>query len=143
MSGFLLDTNVLSEFNRRAGPNPGVQRWLRETALGSLYVSVITLAEVRLGIELLPFSRRRSELEEWIGREFDAWFRGRLVPIDAAIVNRWAAVTAHRQRAGRPLANFDGLLAATAMEHGLTLATRNIKDFVDLEITLNNPWQTS
>ncbi len=141
MSGFLLDTNVLSEFNKRGEPNQRVKQWLFTTALESLYVSVITVAEIRLGIELLSPGKRRSQLEEWIDGDLQKWFQGRVLPVDAFVVNLWAACTADRQRKGRPLANFDGLLAATALHHNLTLVTRNVKDFADLGVTLLNPWE--
>jgi predicted nucleic acid-binding protein len=140
-SRFLLDTNVLSEFNRRREPNERVKQWLDATPLQSLCVSVITLAEIRLGIELLSPGKRREQLEQWINGDFQRWFQGRVLPVDASIVTLWASLTAERQRHGRPLSNFDGLLAATALHHDLTLATRNVRDFVDLKITLFNPWE--
>ena len=142
MSGFLLDTNVLSEFNRRGEPNERVKQWLFATALESLYVSVITVAEIRLGIELLSPGKRRSQLEEWINGDLQKWFQGRVLPVDAPVISLWAAFTADRQRKGKPLANFDGLLAATALHHDLTLVTRNVKDFADLGVTLLNPWES-
>ncbi|HXJ93885.1 MAG TPA: type II toxin-antitoxin system VapC family toxin [Terriglobia bacterium] len=141
MRGFLLDTNVLSEFNRRGEPNQRVKQWLAGTPLESLYVSVITLAEIRLGIELLAPGKRREQLEDWINRDFQKWFEGRVLPVDGSIATLWASLTAHRQLKGRRLSNFDGLLAATALRHNLTLATRNVRDFVDLQITLFNPWE--
>lgn len=140
MSGFLLDTNVISEFNRTGEPNPQVKQWLTDTPLESLHVSVITLAEIRLGIELLPAGKRRAQLEQWMENGFNSWFPGRILPVDQAVVERWALITAARQREGRPLANFDGLIAATALQHGLTLATRDIGDFQGLGVTLLDPW---
>jgi predicted nucleic acid-binding protein len=141
MSGFLLDTNVLSEFSRRGEPDQRVKEWLAGQKLESLYISVITLAEIRLGIELLPPGKRRTQLEQWIAGDFDGWFQRRLLPVDAAIVIRWAALTADRQRKGKPLANFDGLLAATALHYNLTLVTRNTKDFAELGLALLDPWE--
>lgn len=140
MSGSLLDTNVLSEFNRRGEPDQRVKQWLAATPLESLYVSVITFAEIQLGIELLSPSKRRAQLEQWIEQDLNAWFQDRILPVDVPIVKRWAVLTAERQRIGRPLANFDGLLAATAQQHGLTLVTRNVKDFSDLGVSVFNPW---
>jgi predicted nucleic acid-binding protein len=141
MSGFLVDTNLISEFNRRGEPDQQVERWLTATPLESLYVSVITLAEIQFGIELLPPSKRRVQLEQWIEQDFNDWFRGRILPVDVPIVNRWAVIMADRQGKGRPLANFDGLLAATALQHDLTLVTRNVKDFMESGVTILNPWQ--
>lgn len=105
MSGFLLDTNVLSEFNRTGPPDEHVKQWLDAASEDSLYVSVITVAEIQFGIELLPASKRRAELEQWMEREFSSRFAGRILPVDADIVTRWATLSAERQRQGRPLAN--------------------------------------
>ncbi len=87
MSGFLLDTNVLSEFNRRGDPNPRVKQWLEAADPGSLYASVLTLAEIRFGVELLPSSKRRTLLEEWLDRDLPAWFDGRVLPVNRSIVH--------------------------------------------------------
>jgi predicted nucleic acid-binding protein len=117
--GFLLDTNVISEFNRIGKPNEHVRQWLDTSPPDALYVSVITLAEIQFGIELLQPSKRRVQLEQWMDREFDSWFAGKLLPVDGDIVRRWAVISADRQREGRSLAQFDGLIAATALRHGL------------------------
>src|ERR1700687_703878 len=85
MSGFLLDTNVLSEFNRRGDPSPLVKQWLEAADTGSLYASVLTLAEIRFGVELLPPSKRRTQLGEWLDRDLPAWFDGRVLPVDRSI----------------------------------------------------------
>jgi predicted nucleic acid-binding protein len=139
---FLLDTNVLSEFIRVGKPNEHVKQWLDAVPEDSLYVSVITLAEIQFGIELLEPSKRRLQLEQWMEREFDSRFAGRILPVDADIVKRWAVQSAGRQREGRPLAQFDGLIAATALKHGLTLATRDVRGFQGLGVTLFDPWET-
>ena len=76
MNGFLIDTNVLSEYNRVAPPDPGVKRWLESTPREQQYISVITLAEIQKGIELLPSSKRRLQLEQWFERELEPWFSG-------------------------------------------------------------------
>ena len=86
MSGYLIDTNVLSEYNRPAGPNPGLQRWLETTERRSQYVSVITLAEIQKGIELLAVGQRRSQLEHWLKEDLEAWFAGsRVLDIDRQV----------------------------------------------------------
>ena len=139
-SGFLLDTNVISKFNRAGKPNEHVKRWLDAVPEDSLYVSIITFAEIQFGIELLQAGKRRMQLEEWMGREFDSRFSGRILPLDADIVKRWAVLSAGRQMVGQPLAQFDGLIAATALKHGLTLVTRDVDDFRGLGVTLLNPW---
>jgi predicted nucleic acid-binding protein len=138
--GFLLDTNVISEFNRVGKPDEHVRQWLDAASADALYVSVITLAEIQFGIEVLPLGKRRVQLEQWMDQEFDSWFADRLLPVDTDVVRRWAVLSADRQNQGRPIAQFDGLIAATALRHGLTLVTRNVKDFSGLGITLFSPW---
>jgi len=141
MSAFLLDTNVLSEFNRRGGPNPFVRQWLEAADSGSLYASVLTLAEVRFGVELLPPGKRRTELEEWIDRDLPAWFGDRVLPVDRPIADRWGVLRAQAQRKGRPISVVDGLLAATALERGLTMVSRNVGDFFAVGLAVVNPWE--
>src|ERR1017187_9263259 len=101
MSGFLLDTNVFSEFNRRGEPDYNVSRWLAAADTGSLYASVITFGEIRFGIELLPASKRRTELEQWFDQDLHLWFAGRMLPVNEAITNQWAALTAGPQLKGK------------------------------------------
>ena len=141
MMGFLLDTNVLSEFNRRGAPDPQVKNWLEAADPGSLYVSVLALAEIRFGIELLPPSRRRNQLEEWLVRDLTAWFGDRVLPVDRSIADRWGVLRARAQLKGRPLSVVDGLLAATALENGLTVVSRNASDFTGVGLAVVNPWE--
>ncbi|MDP8979476.1 MAG: type II toxin-antitoxin system VapC family toxin [Acidobacteriota bacterium] len=101
----------------------------------------MTFAEIRRGIELLPDSKRRVQLEQWLDHELIESFETRLLPVTKAIADRWAVLSAQAQRRGTPLANIDGLLAATALEHGLTVVTRNVKDFSGLGLTMFNPWE--
>ena len=144
MSGFLIDTNVLSEFSRTGEPDQRVKSWLKAAPAGSLYASVLTLAEVRRGIELLPTGKRRVQLEQWLELELIECFGANSLPVTMAIADRWAVLSARAQQRGAPLALafVDGLIAATAIEHGLTLVTRNVKDFADLGVNLFNPWET-
>jgi len=140
MSGFLLDTNVISEFNRRGQPDPLVLHWLETADPESLYVSVLTIGEIRLGIELLPPSKRRSDLEQWLEMELPEWFEGRVLPVDQSVAERWGLLRAQGQTRGRPLSVIDALLAATALQHGLTLVSRNVSDFSVVGLDLVNPW---
>ena len=87
MTGFLIDTNVLSEYNRPGGPNAGVKRWLETTARPSQYASVITLAEIQKGIELLAEGKRRAQLEQWLKQELEAWFSGRVLSVDRQVAH--------------------------------------------------------
>ena len=141
MSGFLLDTNVLSEFNRRGDPNPQVRQWLEAADTGSLYTSVLTLAEIRFGIELLQPSKRRTQLEDWLDRDLPAWFGDRILSVDRSIADQWGALRAQAQTKGRPLSVVDGLLAATALQHGLTVVSRNVSDFAAVGLGVLNPWE--
>ncbi len=140
MTAFLLDTNVLSEFSRTGEPDRHVDRWVQTTAEESLFSSVLTFAEIRRGIELLPEGKRRSQLEQWQD-DLVTSFETRLLPVTKAIADRWAILAADAQRKGVALANIDGLIAATAIEHDLTLATRNVRDFAGVEVPILNPWE--
>jgi predicted nucleic acid-binding protein len=143
MSGFLIDTNVLSEYNRPGGPDAGVKRWLETTDRQSQYVSVITLAEIQKGIELLAAGKRRVQLEQWLKQDLEAWFLGRILPVDREVAGRWASLVAQGARAGRPLPTVDSLIAATALAYDLTIVTRNTRDFEGTGATLVNPWNAS
>lgn len=122
MSGFLLDTNVISEFIRPDNkPDPRVKQWLEAADQDLLYASVLTFGEVRKGIEKLQPGKRRSLLETWFARDLHEWFENRLLVVNEAIANRWGTLAVVAQRKGSPLAVIDGLLSATALEHGLTI----------------------
>jgi predicted nucleic acid-binding protein len=112
---------------------------LKTTAEESLFASVLTFAEIRRGIELLPAGKRRTQLEQWQD-DLVASFEMRLFPVTKAIADRWAVLSAQTQRKGITLANIDGLIAATALEHDLTLVTRDVKDFAGVQVPLFNPW---
>ncbi|MGO8791675.1 MAG: type II toxin-antitoxin system VapC family toxin [Terriglobia bacterium] len=143
MSGFLIDTNVLSEYNRPGGPDAGVKRWLETTDRQSQHVSVITLAEIQKGIEMLAEGKRRFQLEQWLKQDLEAWFSGRILPVDRKVAGRWASLVAQRARAGRPLPTVDSLIAATALAYDLAIVTRNMRDFEGSGATLINPWVAS
>jgi len=141
MSGFLLDTNVLSEFSRRGDPDRRVRLWLEGADTGSLYVSVVTFGEIRMGVELLPLSKRRSQLERWLDRDLPEWFEGRILPVVQSVADRWGVLRAQAQIKGRPLSVIDGLLAATALGHNLTVVSRNVSDFAVVGVPVVNPWE--
>jgi len=142
MSGFLLDTNVLSEFARPDNtPDQRVKQWLEAADPDSLYASVLTFGEISRGIDKLPPSKRRTHLETWLAKDLHEWFEKRLLVIDEAIANRWGILATAAQRKGTPLAIIDGLLSATAIEHKLTVVTRNSPDFVSANVPVLNPWQ--
>jgi toxin FitB len=137
MSGFLLDTNCVSEAVRLR-PEPRVLSWLRANE-GLLHVSVLTLGEIRKGITLLPPGKKRFELEEWLERVLPAKFSARLLPITAEVSEIWGAMAGEAQLKGVGLATTDGLIAATAKHHDLTLVTRTVKDFRICGISVLNP----
>lgn len=141
MSGFLLDTNIPSEIIRTR-PDPQVHAWVRAQDDSTLHLSVVTIGELRKGLTILRESKRRTELQEWLENDLIPLFTGRILPVTQAIADRWGVLSGTRQIAGRPLSMADGILAATAMEHGLTLVTRNVKDFEDLGSTILNPWES-
>lgn len=140
MRGFLLDTNVLSEFKRRGEPDPHVRNWLKATDPDLLWASVLSFGEIRKGIERQAAGKRRTELEEWLEHDLEQWFEERLLQVTKAIAERWGVLSAGALDKGTPLPNIDGLIAATAIEHDLTLATRNVKDFAGFGVSVFNPW---
>jgi toxin FitB len=101
----------------------------------------LTFGEIRRGIEKLPLGKRRTHLETWLAKDLHEWFENRLLVIDEAIANRWGILATAAQRTGTPLAIIDGLLSATAIEHKLTVLTRNSSDFVNAGVSVLNPWQ--
>ena len=104
-------------------------------------MSVITLAEIQKGIELLAPGKRRAELEEWLTKDLEAWFSGRVLPVDRKVAARWASLVAQGSRAGRILPTVDSLIAATALAYDLTIVTRNTRDFEGIGAAIFNPWE--
>ena len=140
MSGFLLDTNCISEVVRTT-PDPRLLAWMQSAAESLLYLSVLTVGEIRKGIAILPPSKRRTQLETWLEVELQTRFAGRILPIDTIVADRWGWLSAEAKRQGRPLAVVDGLLAATALRYGLTIVSRNVTDFTTVPVPVLNPWQ--
>jgi predicted nucleic acid-binding protein len=114
--------------------------WLETADEGFLYLSVLTLGEIRKGVASLPQSRRRTSLETWLDVELQARFSARILPIDAAIADRWGSLAATAKKKGRGVSTIDGLLAATAIHHNLTIVSRNDSDFVGMQVPVFNPW---
>lgn len=140
MSSYLLDTNVPSEFSRDR-PEPRVVQWLKAQPVTTLFLSAVTIGEIRKGLVVLPQSRRRSDLETWFRTDLLVWFRNRILPVTHAVADRWGVLDGACQLRGTPLNTADGMIAATAIEHGLTLVTRNVKDFAGLSVDIFNPWE--
>lgn len=136
---FLLDTTVVSEWMKPL-PNPGVIRWLAEVDEDRVYLSVMTLAELRYGTERLASGARKSRLEAWLHEELLLRFEGRLLIIETAIADAWGRVMSRCSAVGKPIGVMDAFFAATAEVHALTLVTRNVSDFTVSGISLFNPW---
>jgi len=138
---YLLDTNVLSEVSRPQ-PSPGVLRWLADLDEDRSFVSVITIAELRRGALILAPGRRRHSLMSWIDVVLRDRFAGRIVPVDLDVSDRWSDIMAASRAEGRGLGVMDGFIAATALVRGLTIVTRNVRDFAILGDRVLNPWDT-
>ena len=135
----LLDTNVLSEA-RRPTPDRGVLEWLDRLDEDRAFISVVSLAEIRRGVALMDKGRRRDALAEWLARDLPERFAGRILAVDEKTAFAWGDLMAEAKRRGTGLASMDGLLAAAALAHGLTLVTRNLRDFQELGVPLFDPW---
>ncbi len=141
MNGYLLDTNCISEAVR-SRPDPRVMSWLEATDEDLLYLSVLTLGEIRKGVAGLAQSRRRTLLETWLNVELQARFSARILSIDSAIADRWGLLAESAKSKGRGLSTIDGLLASTAIHHNLTIVSRNDDDFADTQVPVLNPWKS-
>jgi len=139
LSGYLLDTNILSE-GVKLPPNPRVKAWVDATDEQLLFVSALTLGEIRIGIESLPPSSRRAILESWLMHDLAIRFAGRILLVDQETADRWGHLAGEARREGRPLSVVDGLLAATALQRNLTLVTRNTRDVARTGVPFFNPW---
>lgn len=136
---FLLDTNVLSEA-RRPEPDRRVLEWLDRLDEDRAFISVVSLAEIRRGVALMNAGRRRDALAEWLARDLPERFAGRILAVDQNTAFAWGDLMAEAKRRGIGLASMDGLLAAAALTHDLTLVTRNVRDFENLGVKLFDPW---
>ena len=137
---YLLDTCLLSELVRPA-PHAAVLGWMGARASSDLFVSALTLAELERGIVRLQPSRRQSELATWL-TSVQAGFGQRTLAFTRDTAGYWARLCAQAEAAGKPMAAFDSLIAATALEHGLAVVTRNVSDFASAPVVLINPWET-
>ena len=135
----LLDTNVLSE-PTRVNPDIRVLEWLNELDESQTFISAISLAEIRRGIVILEESRKRTTLAAWFDHELVPRFAERILPVDQSVAIAWGDFMGEAKRRGLGLKPMDGLLAATATVHDLTLATRNTRDFEQLGVMLVDPW---
>lgn len=137
----LLDTNVLSE-QFQANPNKGVLAWLNEQALETLYLSVMTVAEIRAGVALMPQGKRKRLLGENIEENLLPLFAGRVLPFDVSCTRAYAKVLAAAKKAGSGIAAADAVIAATALDGGFMVATRDTSPFEASGLKVINPWET-
>jgi predicted nucleic acid-binding protein len=141
MSGFLLDTNIISELVKPK-PEPRVVAWVGKTDESLLFLSVLTLGEIRKGIDSLSNASRRITLESWLNHDVAVRFAHRILHIDLEVADRWGRIAAKAVLVKRPIHVLGGLLAATALQHNLTFATRNIRDVLSTGVPVFNPWES-
>jgi len=139
MPGLLLDTNVISELINPT-PAPAVVAWVGGQQVGDLYLSAVTIGELARGVARLPDSRKRTNLDRWVSNTLPRQFEGRILPFDHGAAVIWGTLMGQGDRAGRPRSAADAQIAATALRHGLDIATRNLADFDGMGVTLVNPW---
>jgi predicted nucleic acid-binding protein len=136
---YLLDTNVVSEWVKPR-PNSNVIAWLAEASEDEIFISVCTFAELRFGVASMARGKRRDRLDEWLRSDLPARFDRRIVGIDVSIAYAWGDIQARAKQKGRPVGPMDGLIAATAEVHDMTIVTRNTKHFETVGVPLLNPW---
>lgn len=134
---YLLDTNVISELVRPK-PDANVLRWFEGVPDRALHLSVLSLGEIRKGVEGMVPGARREKLRLWLEQDLPGWFEERLLPVSHQVADRWGRLLAE---AGRPLPAIDSLLAATAISHELRFVTRNVADFQIAGLEVVNPWK--
>ncbi|MBG0800075.1 type II toxin-antitoxin system VapC family toxin [Methylocystis sp. H4A] len=139
MSGWLLDTNVLSEL-RRPSPNAKVVAFVAAQPLDRLYVSVVTFAEIRFGIELVPDPARRAELHDWLTLKVRPLFTQRTLPVSEDVMLKWRLLVEEGRKTRYTFSQPDLIIAATALLHGLTVVTRDTGDFEKARAPVINPW---
>jgi toxin FitB len=136
---FLLDTCVISELVARQ-PNTAVVQWVDSVDEDKLFLSVITIGEIKRGVEKLANSTRKTALQEWLADDLLIRFRDKILPIDTAVMLVWGQLAADLEKQGKPMPAIDSLIAATCLQQRLDLVTRNESDFAYSGVTVINPW---
>jgi predicted nucleic acid-binding protein len=140
VTGWLLDTNVLSEL-RRPKPVPKVVAFVAAQPLDLLYVSAVTLAEIRFGIELVTNATKRAELNDWLAHRVRPMFEQRVLPVTEDIMFKWRLLVEDGRRAGHTFSQPDLIIAATALQHGLTVVSRDTRDYAKARVPILDPWK--
>jgi toxin FitB len=139
VTGFLLDTNILSEL-RRVRPDSRVVAFIKAQPLEILYISSVTLAEIRFGIELVAEPVRRAELDNWLTHRVRPMFGGRVLPVTEDVMLKWRLLVEEGRKTGHTFSQPDLIIGATALEHGLTLVSRDTADYEKAHVPVINPW---
>jgi len=139
VTGWLLDTNVLSEL-RKPKPEPKVLAFVASLQLDAMFVSSVTLAEIRFGIELIADAHRRATLSDWLGLKIRPMFEQRVLPVTEDVMFKWRLLVEDGRKSGHTFSQPDLIIAATALQYGLTVVTRDIGDYERAGVTLLNPW---
>ncbi len=139
MTRWLLDTNIISEL-RRPKPGPKVTEFIRSQPLEGLFVSIVTFAEIRFGIELLPDATRRSDLNDWLAHKVRPMFEQRVLAISEDVMFKWRLLAEDGRKAGHTFSQPDLIIAATAQHHGLTVVSRDTKEYLAARVDVFNPW---
>jgi predicted nucleic acid-binding protein len=139
VSGWLLDTNVISEL-RRPSPNARVRAFVADLPLEELFVSTVTFAEIRYGIEMVSDPIRRAELSDWLVHNVRPMFEQRVLEVSEDVMFKWRLLVEDGRKAGHTFSQPDLIIAATAMHHGLTVVTRDVGDYQLARVAMVNPW---
>jgi toxin FitB len=139
VNSWLLDTNIISEL-RRQKPERKVVAFVAGQPLERLYLSSVTLAEIRFGIELMPDARLRAELNDWLAHKVRPMFEQRVLPVSEDVMFKWRLLVEDGRKTGHTFSQPDLIIAATALQHGLTVVTRDTDDYEKARVPLFNPW---
>ena len=140
MTGWLLDTNVVSEL-RRPRPEPRVVAFVAAQPLDRLFLSVVTLAEIRFGIELVADAGRRADLNDWLNLKVRPMFERRVLPVSEDVMLKWRLLVEQGRKSGHTFSQPDLIIGATALHHGLTVVSRDTADYVRAGVPLLDPWE--
>lgn len=136
---YLIDTCCISELVKKK-PDPNVLKWFTDQDELSMFLSVITFGELRKGIEKLPHSKKKTELNRWVKEDLSQRFKNRVLNITMVEVNKWGKILSSSEKKGKPLPAIDSLIAATALVHDLSVVTRNTQDLEGSGVEVINPW---